>query len=119
MTPLLKNLLGNNSKDQEHTAELRALLDDLQQERRHCEALIHSVHASADRLQFLGEPIAKAGSDVDAVAARLAELEQRLTAMASLSLQFETLDERATNLAQGQQQAETQIAEAVEDATRI
>src|SRR5205809_2674860 len=119
MPPLLKNLLGNGSKDKVHAEELRAVLRELQQERHHCEALIHSVHASADRLQYLGEPIAKAGTDVDAVATRLGDLEQRFTAMVELSRQFDALDERADALAKNQTQAETQIATAVDDAQKI
>src|SRR5262245_5838461 len=119
MAPLLKNLLGHNSKDQDHAAELRVVLHDLQEERRHCEALIHSVHASADRRQYLNEPIAKAGSDVDAVAARLTELEQRMAAMATLVRQFDALEERANGLVDDQKQAETHVAAVVEDATKI
>ena len=119
MTPLLKNLFGNDSKDQELGAELRALLQEMRQERTRYEALLESSRASADRLQQLGEPIAKAAGDVDAMSARLGELEQRFAAMAKLAWQLQELDERAAGLAQGQQRAETQVATAVEDAERI
>ncbi len=119
MTPLLKNLLGNGSKDRELAEEMRALLHEMQQERGRYEALIESVRASADRLQELGGPIAKAGSDVDAVAARLGDLEQRFVAIAQLSTQFQTLDERAEGLEHNRQRAETEIAESLDDVQRI
>jgi chromosome segregation ATPase len=119
MTPLLKNLLGNGSKDREHADEMRTLLHEMQQERSRYEALIERVRASAERLQDLGGPIAKAGSDIDAVAARLGELEQRFAAIAQLSAQYQTLDERAEGLEQGRQRAEAEIADTLEDVQRI
>lgn len=116
---MLKNLLGNGSKDRELAEEMRALLHEMQQERGRYEALIERVRGSADRLQELGEPIAKAGSDVDAVVERLADLEQRFVAMVQLSTQLQTLDERAESLEQNRQRAESEIAEATEDVQRI
>jgi chromosome segregation ATPase len=119
MTPLLKSLLGNGSKDRELAEEMRAILHEMQQERGRHEALIQSVRDSADRLQQLGEPIAKAGSDVDAVVARLGDLELRFAAMEQLATQFQTLDERAAGLAQDQQLAESRIAETLQDSQRV
>jgi len=119
MTPLLKSLLGNGSKDRELAEEMRSVLHEMQQERGRYEALIESVRASADRLQHLGEPIAKVGSDVDAVAARLGDMEQRFAAMVQLSTLFQTLDERAEGLEQNQQRAETEIATTLEDVQRV
>jgi len=119
MTSLLKNLLGNGQKDRELTEEMRAILQEMQEERGRCEALIESTRASSDRLQELGEPIAKAGSDVDAVLARLGELEQRFAAMVELTTRLQALDERAEGMAQSQERSAAEIARAVEDADRI
>ncbi len=119
MTPLLKGLLGNGSKDRELADEMRALLQEMQEERGRFEALLQTVHASAERLQRLGEPIAKVGSDADAVAARLGELERRFEAMLHLAQRFETLDERADALAQGQRHAESHIARVSEEVQGI
>src|SRR2546426_42521 len=102
MPPLLKNLLGNGAKDREFAEEMQAVLHEMQQERRRCEALIQEVHTSTDRLEQLGAPIAKAGTEVDAVAARLGDLEQRFAAVTQLATQLQSLDERAAGLVQNQ-----------------
>jgi hypothetical protein len=52
MAPLLKNLLGNGSKDRELAEEMRAILNEMQEERSRCEA--DRPRASADHLQQLG-----------------------------------------------------------------
>jgi hypothetical protein len=75
---LLKNLLGNSNNDGEHAEQMRALLLEMQQERTRIETLLESTRTSTERLQQLGDPVAKAGQDVDAMIARIAELEQRL-----------------------------------------
>src|SRR5205809_7546205 len=95
MPPMLKNLLGNNPKDRETAEETRAVLHGMQQERGRYEALIQSARASADKHQQLAEPITKASGEVDAMTARLQELERRLATLAQLSSRFENLDERA------------------------
>ena len=119
MTPLLKSLLGNGSKDRELAEELRAVLEAMQRERSRCETIIQDVQASANRLQELGEPIAKAGSDVDAVAGRLEALEPRFTTITQLSAQVQALDERSAGLSEGQQRSESQLAQALDEAQRI
>jgi chromosome segregation ATPase len=119
MTALLKNLLGNGSKDREAVEAMRAILNDMQQERTRFETLLETVRASTDRLLQLDAPVAKVSNDVDAVAARLGDVEQRFSAVVQLSNQFQTLDERAEGLAQHHQRAETDIAEALEDVQRI
>src|SRR5688572_9784408 len=119
MASMLKSLLGNGSNDRELTEELRAVLHEMQQERGRCEKLIEGARASADQLRQLGEPIAKAETDVDAVAARLADLEQRLEAMVRLSTVFENLAERADGLTQSHERAEAQIAETLEHSQHI
>jgi chromosome segregation ATPase len=116
MTPLLKSLLGDASKDRERAEEMRAILHEMQEERGRYETVLERALASADRLQQLGEPLAKAGSDVDAVAARIADMEQRFAALAQLAGLYETLGERAEALTQSQARAETQIASALQDA---
>jgi len=83
MPPMLKNLLGNNPKDRETAEEMRAVLHEMQQERGRYEALIQSARASADKLQQLGEPIVKASGEVEAMTARLQELERRFASMAA------------------------------------
>jgi chromosome segregation ATPase len=119
MAPLLKSLLGNGSRDRELTDEMRAVLEQIQQERSHCETLVKSARASLTRVQELGAPIAKTESDMDAATARLATLEQRLGGFERLTAQFQTLDERAERLGQSQRQAETRITHAGEDTQRI
>ncbi len=119
MTPLLKNLFGNGSADREAAEAMRAILSEMQQERARYETLLATVRSSAERLQQLGEPVVKVGNDVDAVAARLADVERRFAAIVQLSNQFQALDERAEGLTQHHQRAETEIAEALEDVQRI
>jgi chromosome segregation ATPase len=119
MAPLLKNLLGSSSKDREQIAELRSLLHELQQERARGEALIASARESSERLQTLGAPIAQAGTDVDAVNTRIAELEQRFGAMVQLVPKFESMHERLGGLVEGQHRAEAQVVQALEEAKLI
>ncbi len=119
MATLLKSLLGNGSKNEELTAEMRAAVEAMRQERSHCDTLVKSARASLTRIQELGEPIAKATSDMDAVTGRLASLEQRLTGLDRIAAHIQTLDDRAQRIDQSQQQAETRFAHAAEDTERI
>lgn len=116
MAPLLKNLLGNNSKDRELTDEMRAILAEMQQERVRNEALLTSIRSSSEHLVTLGEPLAKAVSDADAIAARIGELEERFSAMLQLVPKVETLHERVEGLVEGQRRAEAQVIQVLEDA---
>lgn len=119
MAPSLKSLLGGGSKDRELTEEMRAMLNEMQQERVRYEALLASVRSSSEHLQTLGEPIAQAESGVEAVGTRLAELEQRFSAMVQLVPKFEAMHERVEDLVQGQHRAEAQVIQALEDAKGI
>jgi chromosome segregation ATPase len=116
MTTLLKNLLGNGSKDREASEEMREILQEMQHERGRCEALLNSVHGAAERLDQIAEPLAKAGSDVNAVGERLAEIEQRFTAALQISSQ---LDDRSQSMTEGQQRAETQVAKTLEEVQQV
>ena len=120
MTPLLKNLLGNGgAKDRETAEEMRALLDQMRQERARCETLVGSVTTATDRLHEIGDPIAQAVKDVDAITGRLVELEQRFSGMLELSRRLVTIDERTEELSAGQQRAEQQIVDALENAKKL
>jgi len=119
MTPLLKSLLGNGSKDRELTEEMRAVLTEMQEERDRYEALLRKVQASAEKLQQVGEPLAKVGADVDAMYSRFAELEQRAATIAQLSNQFQNLDERAAQLTEGHQKAQGDVATTLDEAQRL
>lgn len=103
MAPLLKNLLGNGSKDRELAEDLRAILNEMQEERRRCEAAIERTKHSADQLQQLEEPLARTTSETEAASARLGELERRITAFSQLIPQLE----------------EAQVTTALEDLQRI
>ncbi len=119
MSPLLRNLLGNNTRDRELTDEVRAVLDEMRLERERFEALLTSSDAAAGRLQQLADPIAKASADVHTVAARLADVEQRLEALTPVANQIHTLDARSGELTDAQRQAQTQLTAVVEDAAQI
>lgn len=119
MAPLLKNLLGSSAKDREQAEELRGVLHEMQQERARGEAVIANVRESAERLNTLGEPVARAGAEVDAMSTRLAELEQRFGAMVQLVPKFESMHERLDGLVEGQQRAEAQVVQALEEAKRM
>src|SRR5262245_25360274 len=116
---LLKNLLGSNTKDEQFAEEMRAVLQELQQERARCDNLIESVRTAADKLEELNEPIAQAGTDVDGMLSRLGELEQRFQAMVQLTNRLQELDERAEGLTEGHERATEQIAKAAADAEQI
>ena len=116
---LLKNLLGSNTKDEQFAEEMRAVLQELQQERARCDNLIESVRTAGDKLHELNDPIAKVGSDVESMLSRLAELDQRFQAMVQLTNRLQELDERAEGLTEGHGRATEQIAKAAADAEQI
>ncbi|MFN8588984.1 MAG: hypothetical protein U0704_14430 [Candidatus Eisenbacteria bacterium] len=116
MAPLLRNLLGNATKDRELTDGLRAVLQEMQDERARYEAVLENVRASSIHLQTLGEPIARVETDVESASSRIAELEQRLSAMVQLMPKLETMDERVESLAEGQKRASAQVVDALEQA---
>src|SRR6185503_1509060 len=116
-----KNLMGNNNaREQEQQLEaMRAVLADIQRERERYEALVEGAKAGADRLKKLGEPLAKTETDVDALATRMAQMEERFQGMVKLSSLFQNLDERAEGLAKSTQWAESRLATALEGSQKI
>jgi DNA repair exonuclease SbcCD ATPase subunit len=116
MTALFKNLLGNGSKNQALSEEMRAVLDEMRQERGRLESLLERARTASEELQRLGAPIAQANAEVNAVSQRLGEIEERFQAMVKLTSHFQGLDDRAEALAQGQHQAETRLQHARESA---
>jgi chromosome segregation ATPase len=117
MKPLLKNLMGNSSKEQ--LEAMRAILQEFQQERERYEALIEGAKAGADRLRKLGEPLAKTESDVDTLVSRLTQMEERFQGLVKLSDLFQNLDERAEGLAKSTAWAESRVASALEGSQKI
>src|SRR4051812_21463620 len=97
---LLKNFLGDDSKDRQHNDEARAALQSIRQEREKIDTLLGNVQRAAEHLRTLGEPVAQASSDVDALNQRIGQLEGRLLELAEFSSQVQNLDERATKLTQ-------------------
>jgi len=116
---MLKSLLGNGSKDRELSEEMRAVLQEMQQERGRFEVLVKSAHAAAERLKQLDEPLSATETAVTAATSRLEELEQRFAAMVQIVPQIETLDERVSSLSSGQQRAMAQVTEALDQAVAI
>ena len=119
MATLLRTLLGNGSSDTDHAGEMRAVLDELRQERGHCEALVKSARASVTRFQELGEPLARTGTDMDRISQRLGGLEQRLGDFERLAAHIQTLDENAERVAQRQRQADVRLARTVETTRQV
>ena len=114
-----KNLMGNNAREQEHLEAVRAVLADIQKERERYEALVEGAKAGADRLKKLGEPLAKTESDVESLATRLAQMEERFQGMVKLSSLFQNLDERAEGLTKSTAWAESRLATALEGSQKI
>ncbi len=119
MSPLLKGLLGNGDKERELAEEMRAILAELQQERDRCRVSIQNTRAAADRLEQLGEPVAKAGRDVDSVSARLGDLDRRLNAVTEIAARLETLDQRASALTQGHEEAAAGVTKTLAETQEI
>src|SRR5262245_31289568 len=119
MKPLLKNLMGNASRDQEHLEAVRAVLADIQKERERYEALVEGAKAGAERLKKLGEPLAKTETDMEALAARMAQMEERFESMVKLSSLFQNLDERAEGLAKSTAWAESRLSTALEGSQKM
>jgi len=114
-----KGLMGNNAREQEQLEAMRAVLADIQRERERYEALVEGAKAGADRLKKLGEPLAKTETDVDSLATRMAQMEERFQGMVKLSSLFQNLDERAEGLTKSTQWAESRLATALEGSQKI
>jgi chromosome segregation ATPase len=119
MSSLFKNLLGNRSGESDPAGEMRAMLEAMQQERTRLEALLTRAHTASETLQQLGDPIAKLGGEAEVVASRVGEIERTFESLSRIAAQYETLEQRATALAAGQQAAETHIAESLEQSQAI
>lgn len=119
MKPLIQRLLGNGVDERLLTEEVRAVLVEMQQERVRYDKLIQSSQGSIDQLQRLSDPIARATTEVDSVAERLASLEHRFKAMEKLPWMLDTLEERAKALEEGQQETESKVTGTLEEAQEI
>src|SRR5947207_3392052 len=119
MKPLLKSLMGNGGKDQETLEAMRAVLAEIQRERTRLEGIVEGAQAGAERLKQLGEPLAKTEGDVDSLANRVAQMEERFQGMVKLAGLFQNLDERAEGLTKSTQWAESRLAVALEGSQKI
>ena len=116
---MLKNLLGNSTRDRELSAEVRAVLQEMREERERFEKLLATSGDAAETLTRLHEPIAQVGNDVNAANARLEAVQQKLALLDALAGRVEALDASAKELVEHQQAAEAQIASSVEDSRTI
>ena len=119
MKPLLKNLMGNGSKDQEMLEAMRAVLADMQAERERYEALVEGSKAGADRLRKLGEPLAQTETDVEAMRGRMGHMEERFQGLVKLSELLQNLEDRAEGLTKSTQWAESRLSSALEGSQKI
>ncbi len=119
MKPLLKNFLGNGSKDQEMLEAMRVVLADIQREREKFEALVEGSKAGAERLKQLGEPLAQTAAEVEGMQARMAQMDERFAGLVKMSDLFQNLDERADGLTKSTQWAESRLASALEGSQKI
>ncbi len=119
MKPLLKNLMGNGSKDQETLETMRAVLQEFTRERERYETLVEGSKAGAERLKQLGEPLAKTNDEIEALYARLVQMEERFQGLVKLSGLFQNLDERAEGLTKSTQWAESRLSSALESSQKI
>lgn len=119
MKPLLKNLMGNGSKDQEMLGAMKAVLAEFQRERERYEALIEGSQSGADRLRKLGEPLAEAEKNVDGLGDRMATMETRFQGIVKLSAILENLEERAEGLTKSTQWAESRLSTALQGSQQI
>src|SRR5262245_25505658 len=114
-----KNLMGNNAREQEQLAAMRAVLVEIQKERERYEALVEGAKAGAERLKKLGEPLGKTETDVESLVARMTQMEERFEGMVKLSQLFQNLDERAEGLAKSTAWAESRLSTALEGSQKI
>src|SRR5262249_22979460 len=116
---LLKNLFGDGSKDRELAEDMRALLQEVRQERERFAQLLESSHGASDALHDLVDPIAKASSDINGVTTRLKEMEERLAAVSLLGTQLEDIGQRTEYLTRSQKETEGTMTTVLEDSQRI
>ena len=119
MKPLLKNLMGNGSKDQEMLEAMRGVLAEMQAERERYEALVEGSKAGADRLRKLGEPLAQTEGEVEAMQTRMAQMEERFQGLVKLSELLQNLEDRAEGLTKSTQWAESRLSSALEGSQKI
>ena len=116
---LLKNLFGDGSKDRELAEDMRTLLQEMRQEREKFAKLLETSHAAADTLHELVDPITQASTDVEAVVARLREVEPHLDTVTNVTAQIQTLNDRAQGLVDEQQRTEEHMKTVLQDSTTI
>src|SRR5262245_20706034 len=119
MSSLLKNLTGRAAKDRELTDEMRAILLQIQQECARYEVLVDRARTSAERLENLSEPIARVSGETAAVESHLEELTQRLSSLAPVVEQFQSIEQKAQTLTSEQERAGVEITSALEETKRI
>jgi chromosome segregation ATPase len=91
----------------------------MQEERVRYEKLVESSRDSIDQLKQLKTPIETAASGVEATTARLDGIEQRLVSAEKLPWLFETLEERAEELKQTQEETSSKVSSSLEEAQQI
>src|SRR5262245_30356023 len=116
---LLKNLFGDGSKDRELTEDMRAVLKEMREEREKFARLLETSHSAADTLHELGDPIAKASTDVEAVLVRMGDVEPQLAMLANLTGQIESLSEQANGLQGDQERTTEHMKTVLQDSTTI
>src|SRR5260221_14442475 len=84
-----------------------------------CALPIAGSEGAAQRLTDLNAPLAQAETQVGAVNARLAETEQKFTALDALATRVEALAEKTGGLAEGQEQAQARFASVLADSEQI
>lgn len=119
MAPLLKNLLGNGSRDRELTEEMRTVLAEIRRERERFEALVERSQGASDQLREMAEPIATASADIGALTSRLAELDRAMSGVQGLAQQVPGLEAGVETMSRNQRDAESRIATVLEDSSRV
>ena len=119
MSPLLKNLLGNGSKDRELAEEMRAVLEEMRRERARFENLIENSQSASDRLSELSDPLARAESVVETMTARIGEMQERLENVAQIAERVEEIDQRSQGIAQRHEESAAHISTVFQDSQRI
>src|SRR5689334_14927754 len=114
---MLKNLMGNNAKDQ--LEAMRAVVLEFQREREKYEGLIEGSKSGAERLKKLNEPLAQTQTEIDGLYTKIAQIEERFQAVAKLAELLTSLDERAQGIQKSTQWAESRLATALEGSQKI
>jgi chromosome segregation ATPase len=112
MAGLFKNILGSGTKDETLSAELQAIVTEIQNERKGFEASFERAEQAVNRFEELAQPIEDAENTVR-------ELDLQITALQKKVPDIKWAKDEAEAISRGHKSMQEQIKTSANDANRV